>query len=52
MKKKVKDVLITDDGVVDNAQIRRTRIFVAVCAVIGLCLILLGIGALTYDYWR
>ncbi|MBQ1598204.1 MAG: hypothetical protein II566_01110 [Lachnospiraceae bacterium] len=49
MTKKEKSILITDDGVVDNVHIRRTQIFVTICAVIGVILIILGIGAITYD---
>ncbi|MCR4731885.1 MAG: hypothetical protein K5819_01505 [Lachnospiraceae bacterium] len=52
MTKKEKSILITDDGVVDNVHIRRTIIFVSICAVIAVGLILLGIGAISYEMMK
>ncbi len=40
--------LITDEGLVENKHLKRTRIFVWLCRAISVLLMVLGAGALFY----
>ena len=39
--------LITDSGIIEDSKARKSRLFVFLCNVITVCLVILGVAALT-----